>query len=314
MHTIRIPPVIKFGENALGETEYPKNALVVTTAPPKLSGKWLDKMGIQDYMLFDKVTPEPSIDDVKAVISEFKEKDPSVLIGLGGGSSMDVVKYASPEMGKKKILIPTTYGTGAEMTTYCVLKFEGKKKLLREDKFLADMAVVDSYFMDGTPEQIIKNSVCDACAQATEGYDSKLGNDLTRTLCKQAFDILYDAIINDKPENYPYGSMLSGMGFGNCSTTLGHALSYVFSNEGVAHGFSLSSCTTVAHKHNKSIFYEKFKQIIEKLGFDKLDLKASVSDAADTVMTDRGHLDPNPIPISKEDVMKCLEDIKSGNL
>ena len=314
MHTIRIPPVIKFGENALGETEYPKNALVVTTTPPELSGKWLDKMGIQDYMLFDKVTPEPSIDDVKAVISEFKEKDPSVLIGLGGGSSMDVVKYASPEMGKKKILIPTTYGTGAEMTTYCVLKFEGKKKLLREDKFLADMAVVDSYFMDGTPEQIIKNSVCDACAQATEGYDSKLGNDLTRTLCKQAFDVLYDAIINDKPENYPYGSMLSGMGFGNCSTTLGHALSYVFSNEGVAHGFSLSSCTTVAHKHNKSIFYEKFKQVIEKLGFDKLDLKADISAAADTVMTDRGHLDPNPIPISKEDVMKCLEDIKSGNL
>jgi len=314
MHTIRIPPIIKFGENALGETEYPRNALVVTTAPPELSGKWLNKMGIQDYMLFDKVTPEPSIDDVKAVISEFKEKDPSVLIGLGGGSSMDVVKYASPEMGKKKILIPTTYGTGAEMTTYCVLKFEGKKKLLREDKFLADMAVVDSYFMDGTPEQIIKNSVCDACAQATEGYDSKLGNDLTRTLCKQAFDVLYDAIINDKPENYPYGSMLSGMGFGNCSTTLGHALSYVFSNEGVPHGFSLSSCTTVAHKFNKSIFYEKFKQVIDKLGFDKLDLKADVSKAADTVMTDRGHLDPNPIPISKEDVMKCLEDIKSCNL
>ena len=314
MYTVRIPSTIKFGENALGETEYPKNALVVTTAPPELSGKWLDKMGIQDYMLFDKVTPEPSIDDVKAVMSEYKDKNPSALIGLGGGSSMDVVKYAAPELGKKKILIPTTYGTGAEMTTYCVLKFEGKKKLLREDKFLADMAVVDSYFMDGTPEQIIKNSVCDACAQATEGYDSKLGNDLTRALCKQAFDVLYDAIMNDKPENYPYGSMLSGMGFGNCSTTLGHALSYAFSNEGVPHGYSLSSCTTVAHKFNKSTFYEKFKDVIEKLGFDKLDLKSNVSEAADTIMTDRGHLDPNPIPVSKEDIMKCLNDIKAGNL
>ncbi|HET6517767.1 MAG TPA: iron-containing alcohol dehydrogenase [Nitrosopumilaceae archaeon] len=314
MHTVKIPSVINFGENALGETEYPKNALVVTTAPPELSGKWLDKMGIQDYMLFDKVTPEPSIDDVNAVISEYKGKDLSALIGLGGGSSMDVVKYAAPELGKKKILIPTTFGTGAEMTTYCVLKFDGKKKLLREDKFLADMAVVDAYFLKGTPEQIVKNSVCDACAQATEGYDSKLGNDLTRTLCKQAFDVLYDAIMNDKPENYPYGSMLSGMGFGNCSTTLGHALSYVFSNEGVPHGYSLSSCTTVAHKFNKSIFYEKFKQIVEKLGFDKLELKADVSEAADTVMTDRGHLDPNPIPITKEDVIKCLEDIKAGNL
>src|SRR3989344_5483533 len=162
------------------------------------------------------------------------------------------------------------------MTTYCVLKFDGKKKLLREDKFLADMAVVDSYFMDGTPEQIVKNSVCDACAQATEGYDSKLGNEFTRTLCKEAF--------------------------------------YVFSNEGVPHGYSLSSCTTVAHKFNKSIFYERFKEIVKKLGFEKLALKAPVDVAAETVLTDRGHLDPNPIPVTKEDIMKCLNDIKTGNL
>ncbi|MEC7373357.1 MAG: iron-containing alcohol dehydrogenase [Thermoproteota archaeon] len=314
MDTVRIPKVIQFGEDALSQAEYPKNALVVTTVPPELSDKWLGRMGIQDYLLFDKVQPEPSIEMVNEVIEEYKSKNISAMIGLGGGSSMDVVKYAASEMGVEKILIPTTFGTGAEMTTYCVLKFDGKKKLLREDRFLADRAVIDSYFMDGTPDQVIKSSVCDACAQATEGYDSKLGNDLTKTLCKQAFDVLYDAIMNDKPENYPYGSMLSGMGFGNCSTTLGHALSYVFSNEGVPHGYSLSSCTTVAHKHNKSIFYDRFKEIIEKMGFDKLDLKADVDQAADVVMTDKGHLDPNPIPISKEDVVKCLNDIKAGNL
>ncbi len=314
MHTVLVPKIINFGDNALSETEYPKNALIVTTVPPELSDKWLARMGIQDYMLYDQVKPEPSIDDVNAVISQFKDKNPSVLIGLGGGSSMDVVKYAAPEMKKEKILVPTTFGTGAEMTTYCVLKFDGKKKLLHDNRFLADMAVVDSYFMNGTPKQVIKNSVCDACAQATEGYDSKLGNDLTRTLCRQAFDILYDAIMNDKPQNYPYGSMLSGMGFGNCSTTLGHALSYVFSNEGVPHGYSLSSCTTVAHRHNNSIFYDRFKEAMDKLGFDRLDLKADVSEAADVVMTDRGHLDPNPVPVSKETVVKCLVDIKAGNL
>ncbi len=53
---------------------------------------------------------------------------------------------------------------------------------------------------------------------------------------------------------------------------------------------------------------------MEKLGFDKLELKADVSEAADVVMTDKGHLDPIPIPISKDDVIKCLEGIKSGNL
>ncbi len=314
MNTVRIPKVINFGEDALGNTTYPDNALIVTTAPPPLSDKWIKKMGIKDYMLFDKVTPEPSINDVNQVISEYKDKNPSVLIGLGGGSSMDVVKYAAPEMKKSKILIPTTFGTGAEMTTYCVLKFDGKKKLLREDRFLADMAVVDSYFMDGTPKQIVNNSVCDALAQASEGHDSELGNELTRMFCKEAFDRLYDAIMNDRPQDYPYGSMLSGIGFGNCSTTLGHALSYVFSNEGVPHGYSLSSCTTIAHKFNNSPFYEKFKECMEKLGFERMDLKADVAEAAAVVMTDKGHLDPNPKPVTEQDVIQCLNDIKAYNL
>ncbi|ABK77182.1 alcohol dehydrogenase, class IV [Cenarchaeum symbiosum A] len=314
MHTVRIPKMINFGENALAETEYPANALVVTTAAPALSEKWLAKMEIKDYMLYDKVNPEPSVEDSQALIAEFKDKKPSVLIGLGGGSSLDVVKYSARDFGVEKILIPTTFGTGAEMTTYCVLKFDGKKKLLREDRFLADMAVVDSYFLDGTPQQIVNNSVCDACAQATEGYDSKLGNDYTRGLCERAFNILYDAIMSGNTKEYPYGSMLSGMGFGNCSTTLGHALSYVFSNEGVPHGYSLSSCTTVAHKHNNSKFYGRFKECMEKLGFERLDLKADISEAADVVMTDKGHLDPNPVPIAKQDVIKCLERIKSGDL
>jgi len=314
MHTVRIPKVINFGKDALSETQYPKNALVVTTAPPEVSSKWLGTMKITDYLLYDKVEPEPSIETVNKVMTEYKPKNLSAIIGLGGGSSLDVAKYTGAELKIPKILIPTTFGTGAEMTTYCVLKFEGKKKLLQDERFLADMAIVDSYFMEGTPEAIVKNSVCDACAQATEGYDSKRGNDLTRMMCKNAFDVLYDAIMNNKPENYPFGSMLSGIGFGNASTTLGHALSYVFSNEGVPHGYSLSSCTTIAHRFNKSIFYEKFKQVIEKLKFDKLTLKAPIDQAADIVMTDRGHLDPNPIPVTKEDVMHLLQDIVDGRL
>ena len=314
MNTVRIPKIINFGKNALSETQYPKNALVITTAPPEVSKKWLTKMNITDYLLFDKVEPEPSIETVNKVIAEYKSKNPSMFIGLGGGSSLDVAKYASAELKIPKMLIPTTFGTGAEMTTYCVLKFEGKKKLLQDERFLADVAVIDPYFLEGTPEAIVKNSVCDACAQATEGYDSKRGNEFTKTMCKAAFDVLYDAIINNKPENYPYGSMLSGIGFGNASTTLGHALSYVFSNEGVPHGYSLSSCTTVAHRFNKSIFYEKFKEVIEKLKFDRLSLKAPFDQAADVVMTDKGHLDPNPIPVTKDDVVHLLQHIVNGKL
>ena len=190
MNTVRMPKTINFGKDALSETQYPKNALVVTTAPPDVSAKWLARMKIQDYMLYDKVEPEPSIETVNKVMAEFKPKNPSVIIGLGGGSSLDVAKYDGMEMKIPKILIPTTFGTGAEMTTYCVLKFEGKKKLLQDERFLADMAVIDAYFMDGTPEAIVKNSVCDACAQATEGYDSKRGNEFTKMLCKLQYLLL----------------------------------------------------------------------------------------------------------------------------
>jgi len=49
-----------------------------------------------------------------------------------------------------------------------------------------------------------------------------------------------------------------------------------------------------------------------KLGFENLALKEDIDKAADTVMTDKGHLDPNPIPIKKENVIECLNDIKSG--
>src|SRR3712207_7561616 len=83
-----------------------------------------------------------------------------------------------------------------------------------------------------TPFNILRNSACDAAAQASEAYDSKLANPFTRFFCKEAFDILEDGIINDKHDLLPYGAMLSGIGFGNASTTLGHALSHAFSNEG----------------------------------------------------------------------------------
>src|SRR4030066_305464 len=314
MWKVMMPRKIAYGTNAASEFQYPENSLVITTTTPDIYEKWLSYMGLKKYEIYDKVTPDPAIETIEEIKKKYEGKEISTYIGLGGGSSMDICKYLSKMTGLPKILIPTTFGTGAEMTTYAVISFEHKKKLLQDEAFLADAAVVDPYFLPGTPFNIMRNSACDAMAQASEGYDSKLGNPFTRFFCKEAFDILEDAIINDKPELLPYGAMLSGIGFGNSSTTLGHALSYVFSNEGVPHGYSLSSCTTVAHKFNKSIFYEKFKQVIEKLGFEKLELKADVSVAADTVMTDRGHLDPNPIPISKEDVIKCLEDIKSGNL
>ena len=308
-----MPKKIVFGENAAKEFDYPNNSLIITTTTPEVYNKWIEHMGITNYEIYDKATPDPAIETVEQIQKEFEGKNISTYIGLGGGSSLDICKYLSKITGIPKILIPTTFGTGAEMTTYAVISFEHKKKLLQDEAFLADAAIVDPYFLPGTPFNIMRNSACDAAAQASEGYDSKIGNPFTRFFCKEAFDILEDAIINDKHELLPYGAMLSGIGFGNSSTTLGHALSYVFSNEGVPHGYSLSSCTTVAHKFNESIFYERFKRICQKLKFEPLKLKQPLDEAADVIMPDRGHLDNNPKEVTKEDIIKCLDEIVNGN-
>jgi succinate semialdehyde reductase len=313
MWKVLIPKKIVFGENAARDFEYPEKSLVITTTTPDIYNKWLNYMGIKNYEIYDKVTPDPAIEAVEAIKKEYDGKDISAYIGLGGGSSMDVCKYLSKLTNIPKILIPTTFGTGAEMTTYAVISFDHKKKLLQDERFLADAAIVDPYFLPGTPYNIMRNSACDAAAQASEGFDSKLGNPLTKLFCKEAFDIIEDAIINDKPNLLPYGAMLSGIGFGNSSTTLGHALSYVFSNEGVPHGYALSSCTTVAHRFNNSIYYERFKKICQKLKFEPLILKQPPDQAADVIMPDRGHLDNNPITITKENIIYCLEKITKEN-
>ena len=310
---VMMPKKIMFGENAAKEFPYPKNALVITTTTPDIYNKWLDYMGIKNYELYDKATPDPAIETVEAIQKQYEGKNIACYIGLGGGSSMDICKYLSKMTGIPKILIPTTFGTGAEMTTYAVISFDHKKKLLQDEAFLADAAIVDPYFLPGTPFNIMRNSACDAAAQASEGYDSKAGNPFTQFFCKEAFDILYDAIMNDKQNLLPYGAMLSGIGFGNSSTTLGHALSYVFSNEGVPHGYALSSCTTVAHKFNNSMYYKRFKEIAKKLKFEPMKLKQPLDQAADVIMPDRGHLDNNPIPVSKQDLIKCLDEIVNSN-
>ena len=109
------------------------------------------------------------------------------------------------------------------------------------------------------------------------------------------------------------GSLISGLGFGNSSTTLGHALSYVYSNENYSHGHALAFTTTVAHKFNNSKYFERFFNLVKKLNFKKISLEQKIERAAELIYEDRKHLDNNPIPISKKDIIFLLEQIQSGN-
>ena len=302
------PPSIHFGTGTSHGYHYPSNSLIITSKGA-ISRGWLDYLKIKNFSIFDKVEPNPSIETIEKIISQFKNENFSSIIGLGGGSSLDVAKFVAFKMGKKKIMVPTTFGSGSEVTSISVLNVDRKKTSFHNDKILADVAIVDPAFIEGTPMEVIKNSAIDSCAQCTEAYDSKLGNPYTKFLCNTAFDILEYAILNDKFEKLALGSLLTGLGFGNSSTTLGHALSYVYSNEGIMHGHALAFTTAAAHNFNKSQFYERFKNLVKKLDFPPISLKQNLNEATDIIMTDRKHLDSNPKKITKKNVLHLLEII-----
>ena len=311
MFTIKQPSTIIFGKYSARDYKIPKDSLVVTS-PGAKSRNWFEYIGLTDSYIYDNVESNPSIEDAQQIISEFSNSKFSNVIGIGGGSVLDVAKFVAYKMKKIKIMIPTTFGSGSEVTRIAVLKVEGKKQSFHDDNIFADIAIIDPNFIHRTPEAIIKNSAIDACAQCTEGYDSKTGNLYTKFLCQKAFDILENAILNEKYEDLAYGSLCAGLGFGNTSTTLGHALSYVFSNEGISHGHALAFTTTVAHGFNESVFYDRYKNLVRKLNFEEINLKQNIENAANLILLDRKHLDNNPKEISKSEITKLLGIICDG--
>ena len=308
MWIIKQPSEIIFGEDSSTYFSYPKKCLIITSKGTKSRG-WLEHLKINNKHVFDCVEPNPSIDTASKIISEFQNVNFSHVVGLGGGSSLDVAKYVARELKKKKILIPTTFGSGSEVTRISVLKVNGKKKSFHDDSLLANTAIIDPFFIKNSPVEIIRNSAIDACAQCTEAYDSKNANPYTKFFCEAAFDVLEDGIMNENYKKLPYGSLLTGLGFGNSSTTLGHALSYVYSNEGISHGHALAFTTAIAHKFNNSVFYDRFLKIVKKLNFPKISLRQSIEKASELILLDRKHLDNNPRKISKEDIRILLQAI-----
>ena len=313
MSTIKQPPKIIFGKNSVQEFSFPKKCLVITSKGARSRG-WLEHTGLSNQIIFDTVESNPSLETTEKIISKFKNFDFSHIVGIGGGSSMDVAKFCAFKMNKKKIMIPTTFGSGSEVTRISVLKVDGKKQSFHNDDYFADVAIVDPHFIINTSYEIIKNSAIDACAQCSEAFDSLNGNPYTRFLCEKAFVHLENSILNDKFDELPYGSLLTGLGFGNSSTTLGHALSYVFSNEGYSHGHALAFTTTIAHKFNRSKFYERFKNIVKKLDFKQIHLQQNLEEASDIILQDRKHLENNPNKVYNKDIMSLLNSINSGKV
>ena len=273
-----VSPQIVFGEGALDAIDElnGQRALVVTDTTLVELGlvgrakAHLDKAGIESQV-FDAVEPDPSVQTVRQGVQVAQEYEPDWIVGLGGGSPMDAAKaiwvlYERPDLEPaainpfvplglrqraRLITIPTTSGTGAEVTWGIVLTDteEQRKMGLGNRENVADVAVVDPAMAAGMPPQLTADTGLDALTHAIEGYTCTWHTDMTDGLCisaaRRVFKYLPRAVADgsdmEAREHMHNAATCAGLGFGNALASMahamGHALGVVFH---VPHGRAVS--------------------------------------------------------------------------
>ena len=236
----------------------------------------LDANGIQ-YKIFSDVEPDPTLRCARAGAAEMTAFNPDVIISLGGGSAMDAAKimwvmyehpevnfhdlamtfmdirkrvYPFPTMGQKAMMIsvPTSAGTGSEVTPFAVITDEesGVKYPLADYELTPDMAIIDAELMMNMPKGLTAASGIDALTHALEAYVSVLASEYTNGLALEAIRLIFkylpqayaEGTTNIKArEKMAHASTMAGMAFANAFLGVCHSMAHKLGSEHhIAHG------------------------------------------------------------------------------
>lgn len=269
------------------------------------------------FGIYPEIPPEPSLEDTEACFNFAKEQSTDLIVGIGGGSVLDVAKKVATDLEIPKIMLPTTSGTGSEVTHESVLKIEEKKRAFIDRRLTPDVAIVDPELSLSMPPGLAAATGMDALAHAIESYESRKSHPLVKTLAFEAFKLLKEnigkAVKGDKEAwiNMSLGSLVAGMALGNSGTTLGHALSYPLSNRGVPHGEAVAMVLLYALEFNGAApaLKREIREIVE-LTKPKWDAKWDIQEMSREVMDDERHLSNNPRQVMYEDVLEIFRRMK----
>ena len=257
-------PMLVYGEDALSHLHHIQGsrALIVTDATLArlgIAGRIEDILKDVGFAtcVFAEVEPEPSLQTVRRGAAVATEFQPDWIIGLGGGSPLDASKaiwalYERPDLDPtdinpmetlglskaKLIAIPTTSGTGSEVTWALVLTdTEEKRKFSTGSRELVPtVAIVDPSLTEALPARVTADTGLDALTHAIEGYTCTWANDFSDGPCLKAaqlvFDYLERAVRNgsdmEAREKMGIAASLAGLGFGNANLGLAHAMGHSF--------------------------------------------------------------------------------------
>ncbi len=298
----RVPPKIYFKYGALPialeELKDKKRAFIVTDRPLYNLGytehvtSVLEELGLE-YEIFHEVEPDPTIATAKRGVEVMQAFKPDIIIALGGGSPMDAAKimwvmyehpdirfedlalrfmdirkriYQFPKLGEKATLvaIPTTSGTGSEVTPFAVITDEksGIKYPIADYELTPDMAILDPELVLSMPASLTAYSGLDALVHALEAYVSILASEYTNGLALEAIRLVFKYL----PESYEkgaqaikakekvhYASTIAGMAFANAFLGVCHSMAHKLGAEfHIPHGLANALLISQVVKYNSS--------------------------------------------------------------
>ncbi len=265
-------------EKAALFSAFGKRCLIVTGGKSAvLSGALEDvKAALEEneisFEIFDKITPNPYIEDCHLAGVLARESKAEFIIGIGGGSALDAAKavavYAANEdflpfdIYEKKernialplVLIGTTAGTGSEVGSVSVLsnKKNGRKKSINFADCAPKLTFADSTYTHSIPYSVTVSTALDALSHAIEGYLGNKCTDIPTMFAEKAIPMIWEGLkYLEKEKRLPdakmreqlyYGSLYAGITLSYCGTAFPHPLGYILTeNFGVPHGFACAA-------------------------------------------------------------------------
>ena len=277
-YTLKMPHAVYGGENAIDNI----TAIIQTTGAKKVAmftDKGLRSRGLFDfseaavkasgaeYFIYDDLKPEPSYMAVQEVVDEFKKSGADLIVACGGGSVMDAAKLASilvtdeygvkelldnPGMAKKCVpivLIPTTAGTGAEVTPNAIVGVPEKelKVGIVNENMIADYVILDARMIKNLPRNIAAATGVDALAHCIECFTSNKANPFSDMYALEGCDLILnnieracdDPTAMEEKNRMQMAAYYGGLAITASGTTAVHALSYPLGGKyHIAHGVS----------------------------------------------------------------------------